>query len=946
MSGKGKYKDTLNLPTTAFPMRGGLAKREPEFLATWESTDLYRQILAARAGAPHYILHDGPPYSNGHIHYGHVLNKILKDVVVKYKAMAGFYSPYVPGWDCHGLPIELAVDRELGDRKAAMSQVEIRQACREHALEYVDIQRREFKRLGIFGDWDEPYLTLEPTYEAAIVRALAAFARGGFLYRGKKPVYWCPSCATALAEAEIEYRDHRSPSIYVRFPLEEPVAGEPASLIIWTTTPWTLPANLAVVAHPEFDYVLVPSPGGDERWLVVRELAESTLRAAGVPASDIDPAQWVPLDRATLASLEGAGYRHPFLERRGDKDFRLWFADYVTKEQGTGLVHTAPGHGADDFKTGQTRGLETYAPIDERGRFTDEVPEWSGLGTFEANPKIVERLHDDGTLINRPGASLDHSYPHCWRCKGPVLFRATDQWFISIDHAALRERALAEIDNTEWVPAWGRNRIHGMIEKRPDWVLSRQRLWGVPIPAFYCEGCDAACADAEVMEHVATIFATEGSDAWYLREVADLLPPGYRCSSCGGAELRREQAIVDVWFESGTSWLAVAARSDDFADIDLYLEGSDQHRGWFHSSLLVGIGVSGTAPYKTVITHGFVLDERGHPYSKSEIEAARKRGEKIRYIAPEEIIDKYGAELLRLWVASIEFRNDMTYSEEVLRGLTDWYRKLRNTFRFMLGNLSDYDPDTTSLDDALLTDLDRYALAVLGDLVSRVREAYDRFELHTVHRSLVDYVSTDLSSFYLDVLKDRLYSDRADAPRRRAAQAVLHTVVATLAKLAAPILCFTAEDVWQHLGKKTGAAPSVHLTELPLGKRLASSDRLATEIATLLRYRELALAALEPFRAEKHRSEDAEVVIRPAAGDREVLERRLAELPDLLIVSSVVIDENAAGDPEVEIRQAPGDRCQRCWRYYRSMAASNPELCERCAEAVIAATAAADVGAS
>jgi isoleucyl-tRNA synthetase len=927
-------------------MRGGLAKREPEFLDRWEKDDLYRQILDARAGAPHYILHDGPPYSNGHIHYGHVLNKILKDVVVKYKAMAGFYSPYVPGWDCHGLPIELAVDRDLGDRKASMTQVEIRRACRDHALEYVDIQRREFKRLGIFGEWEAPYLTLEPTYEAAVIRALAAFARGGFLYRGKKPVYWCPSCATALAEAEIEYRDHRSPSIYVRFPLEEPVAGEPASLIIWTTTPWTLPANLAVVAHPEFDYVLVPSPRGDERWLVVRELAESTLRAAGVEPGAIDPGSWVPLDRAALAALEGAGYRHPFLERRGDKDFRLWFADYVTKEQGTGLVHTAPGHGADDFKTGQARGLETYAPIDERGRFTDEVPEWSGLGTFEANPKIVERLHDDGTLINRPGESLSHSYPHCWRCKGPVLFRATDQWFISIDHAALRERALAEIDNTEWVPAWGRNRIHGMIEKRPDWVLSRQRLWGVPIPAFYCDSCDAACADAEVMEHVAQIFATEGSDAWYLREVADLLPAGFRCPSCGGAEFRREQAILDVWFESGASWLAVAARSDELADIDLYLEGSDQHRGWFHSSLLIGIGVGGIAPYKTVITHGFVLDERGHPYSKSEIEAARKRGEKIRYIAPEEIIDKYGAELLRLWVASIEFRNDMTYSEEVLRGLTDWYRKLRNTFRFMLGNLSDYDPDTTSLDDALLTDLDRYALAVLGDLVSRVREAYDRFELHTVHRSLVDYVSTDLSSFYLDVLKDRLYSDRADAPRRRAAQAVLHTVVATLAKLAAPILCFTAEDVWQHLGRKTGAAPSVHLTELPLGKRLASSDRLATEIATLLRYRELALAALEPFRAAKHRSEDAEVVIRPAAGDREVLERRLAELPDLFIVSSVVVDENAAGDPEVEIRQAPGDRCQRCWRYYRSMAASNPELCERCAEAVTAATAAADVGAS
>ena len=644
MSGSGTYKDTLNLPRTDFPMRGDLPRREPELLNEWQRMGLYGRIQALRADAPPYHLHDGPPYSNGHIHYGHVLNKILKDLVVKYRTMAGYRSPYVPGWDTHGLPIELAVERELGEKRRDLSLAEVRAACRVHALRFIEIQKEEFARLGVFGDWSRPYLTLDPMYEASVVRALAAFSRGGYLYRGKKPVYWCPNDRTALAEAEIEYAEHTSPSIYVRFPMAEEfdpavldprLADKKLSLAIWTTTPWTLPANLAIVIDPKIAYVAAPFEG--DYVLVARELAESMFRAVG---RESDPASWIPIAPDALEKLQGSGYSHPLVpEPRSWRDFRVWFADYVTLEQGTGLVHTAPGHGADDYRTGAAHGLEVYAPIDDEGRFTDEVAAWKGLRAWDANPKIVARLAELGALMNQPGATVRHSYPHCWRCKGPILFRATPQWFAAIDHAGLRERALIEIDNATWIPPWGQARIRGMIENRPDWTLSRQRVWGVPIPAFHCRGCGEVKADPATMEHVADLFEKNGADLWYSAATeAELLPPGARCDKCGSSDLERERDIVDVWFESGTSWFALARSRPDLPEIDLYLEGSDQHRGWFHSSLLVGIAVAGKAPFREVLTHGFVLDEHGNPYSKSEIEARRKQGKKVTYVPPEDVV--------------------------------------------------------------------------------------------------------------------------------------------------------------------------------------------------------------------------------------------------------------------------------------------------------------------
>ncbi|MEO8699278.1 MAG: isoleucine--tRNA ligase [Kofleriaceae bacterium] len=970
---KSKYKDTVILPETPFPMRGDLAKREPELLAQWATDDLYEQIQTARAGAPLFVLHDGPPYSNGNIHQGHILNKVLKDIVIKSRTMAGFRTPYVPGWDTHGLPIELAVEREIpAAERATMSAADIRRRCREFALRWVAVQRDEFARLGVFGDWEHPYLTLDPTYEAAIVRALAKFTRDGYLYRGNKPVQWCPRDKTALAVAEIEFESHVSPSIYVRMPLVEGsaqldarLAGQRLALVIWTTTPWTLPANLAIVAHPTLTYVAIPR--GDEYLIVAQELAEAFAKAIG----GADLAGAIPISAAAMRTLEGARYQHPFIPapvRPGD--FRLWFADYVTADTGTGLVHTAPGHGADDYKTGIAHDLPAYAPLDDRARYvagvalaTPGVPpvDLTGKSTDEANPIIIAHLAATGFLLNPTTDRIEHQYPHCWRCKGPIVFRATPQWFLAMDHEGFRTKALAEIDKTTWVPAWGKDRIYAMVANRPDWVLSRQRLWGTPIPTFYCGDCKAAHANADTMEHIAGIFEREGADAWWTRSVTELVPAGTTCEGCGAGpeKFEREKDIVDVWFESGVSWLAMEARErdgNDYTDIDLYLEGSDQHRGWFHSSLLAAVGVKGRAPYRQVITHGFVLDENGRPYSKSalgkakaerqqleaqlkalpkdaperaELQAKLKANKVIEYIPPDAVIAKNGAEMFRLWVASVEYRTDFAYSQVILDGLSEWYRKLRNTSRFLLGNLKGFDPDRDTRELVTLG-IDRYLLARLDGVVARAKKAYEAYELHVVHRLLVELVTVDISALYSDVTKDRLYSDPIDSPERRAAQVVLYECLRAIATLMAPILVFTAEDIWTHMPRRTGDPASVHLAAFP-ETREPGADVVA-DFATLLGWRERVTKLLEPFRAQKRKSVDAKITLRPAPADAGILQTYAAELADLFIVSAVTLGE--PGNGEVVIEEHNGPRCERCWKHFYALATSPNDVCERCARAL------------
>jgi len=948
-----KYKETVNLPETDFPMRGDLTKREPEILADWDQQKLYEKIQAARAGAPLWVLHDGPPYSNGHIHYGHILNKILKDIVVKSRTMAGFRTPYVPGWDTHGLPIELAVERdpEIKGRRASMSAAELREACRGYALKYVDIQRREFKRLGVLGEWDHPYLTLDHSYEGAIASALATFARGGWLYRGKKPVSWCATDKTALAEFEVEHKDYVSPSVYVRMPLLERGKLDDrlkrAALVIWTTTPWTLPANLAIVAHPNFTYVAIPNPKDPgEHLIVAKDLAESFAKAIG--GADLSAAIEIP--PAVMASLEGARYQHPFIAKpQTDQDFRLWFADYVTADTGTGLVHTAPGHGADDYKTGMAHGLAVYAPVDDSGRFISSITldgdvDLSGKRTLDANPIIAEHLAKTGFLLNSPTDKHSHTYPHCWRCKQPIVFRATPQWFIAMDHGALRTRSLAEIDRTTWIPPWGHDRIYAMIANRPDWVLSRQRLWGTPIPVFYCKQCGTEHANADTMDHVAKIFAAEGADVWWTKPASELVPERTRCSGCaaGPDQFEKEKDIVDVWFESGVSWLAMRNRpgqdGKDHEHIDLYLEGSDQHRGWFHSSLLASIGVQGKAPYREVITHGFVLGENGVPYSKSEIAKAKAEGREIKYVEPDVIIKQSGTEMFRLWVGSCEFRGDITYSETILYGepnekgerkggLAEWYRKLRTVARFLLGNLKGFDPNAH--DRSIVTlGVDRYMLARLDEFVTKARKAYEAYELHVVHRLLVDFVTVDVSALYSDVTKDRLYSDAENSQARRAAQVVMYECLRAIATLAAPILCFTAEDIWKYMPKRKDDPDSVHMALFPPAR--AADETVERELDQLLVWRERVTKALEPFRAAKNKSVDAKVTLH-AAGDRSVLEKYKAELVDLFIVSGV---EVAAGQDTVSVEAHPGPRCERCWKHYDHLAADPNDVCERCAAAL------------
>ncbi len=931
-------RSTLNLPRTDFPMKANLPQAEPRRLERWKAEDLYGRIRAARKGRPSFVLHDGPPYANGHIHLGTVLNKILKDVVVRSRSMFGKDAPYRPGWDCHGLPIELKVDRDLGAKKRDMSPLAFRQACRAYAEKFVRIQREEFERLGVLGEWQDPYLTMSPSYQATIVRQLAVFAEKGFVYKAKKSVHWCLSCRTALAEAEVEYdENHVSPSIDVRFPLAEAdrdrlakahpaLAGKRVFAVIWTTTPWTLPANLALAVHPDVEYALYPLEGTDDVLLVakaLREASEARWHAKGNPAG-APSALGAPLAEAKGTALEKLRFRHPWI----DRDSPVLLADYVTLDTGTGVVHTAPGHGWDDYLTGIRYGLDIYCPVDEGGRFLPEVERFAGQKVFDANPAIVDFLRETGALLQ---AGKDtHSYPVCWRCKHPIIFRATEQWFIALDEGrpTLREQALAAIAESKWIPAWGEERIRNMIATRPDWCISRQRLWGVPIPAFYCKGCGEILLRADLARHVAADFEAETADAWYAREAKDLLPAGFACPKCGGTAFGKETDILDVWFDSGSSHAATLGHRADLPwPADVYLEGSDQHRGWFHSSLLIGVATRGRAPYRLVITHGFTVDGEGRKISKS-------LGNDVD---TQKLIHTYGAEVLRMWTIMVDYREDMRISDDMIKRVAEAYRKVRNTIRYLLSNLSDFDPAKDAVAEEALDELDRYALNRHRQVVARVLDAYESYEFHLVYHQLVQYAAADLSSFYFDVLKDRLYCDAAGGERRRSAQTVLHRVARDLCLLLAPVLPFTTDEAWPLVPGLP--EPSVHTALFPA--RETVDEALLSRWAGLLDVRAEVTKALEDARVAKQvaASLEAAVVLRGPVKALEPLRAHEAKsrvfpgnLANLFIVSAVRLEE-AEAPLGVSVDHAPGRKCERCWTWSEGVGALavHPGVCERCA---------------
>ncbi|HTI37268.1 MAG TPA: isoleucine--tRNA ligase [Vicinamibacterales bacterium] len=928
------WKETLNLPRTDFPMKANLPATEPAALKRWDEMDLSARIRERRAGAPKFVLHDGPPYANGQIHLGTALNKILKDFVVKSKTMAGFDSPYVPGYDCHGLPIELKVDRELGAKKRDLSVADFRRACRAYAERFIGVMTEEFKRLGIFGEWNDPYLTMNFRYQAAIARALGRFVEQGLVYKGKKPVHWCIHCRTALAEAEVEYEAHTSPSIYVEFPLAQEseadlhervpaLAGRPASVLIWTTTPWTIPSNLAIAFHPDFDYGAYEVDG---RAVIVAEaLAERVSAAVG---RTLDP----PIARMKGSELERIRFQHPLYARTS----LGVLGEYVTLDAGTGAVHTAPGHGADDFLTGRRYGLDVYAPVGAGGHFLDTVELFGGMRVFDANPKIEAALADRGRLWHRE--SFEHQYPHCWRCHNPVIFLATSQWFIRMDGdpvlggKTLRQAGLDAIDrDVTWIPAWGRDRIYNMVVNRPDWCISRQRAWGVPIPAVDCTSCGEALLTPALVERAASVFDEYGADAWYERPIEEFIPPGLTCPSCGGSSFERERDILDVWFDSGSSHEAVLPFRDELTwPADMYLEGSDQHRGWFQSSLLVGLGTRGRPPFREVLTHGFLIDIDGRKMSKSV----------GNVVAPQTVIKESGAETLRLWVAMSDFREELRVGRQILQRVTEAYRKIRNTLRYLVSNLYDFDPAADRVSVAEMQEVDRYALDRYAAAASAVLRGYDRYDYPSIFQTLNQFVTVDLSAFYADVSKDRLYTFGAASPERRSAQTAMYVIADGLARLLAPILPVTADELWRHLPGTREA--SVHLADFPKGVDRLGDDELNGRWQQLIAIRNDVNRVLETARQAKEigTSLGARVALTAGGEAARLLQRYEADLPMLFIVSQVALDTSGPEGVSVSVTRAEGEKCERCWRVLPALAGDpdSPGLCSRCVSALAAQT--------
>lgn len=922
------YSKTLNLPQTEFPMRGNLPQREPEILKYWQEIDLYKKVQEKNQGKTKYILHDGPPYANGHIHLGHTLNKVLKDMIVKYRSMAGYDAPYVPGWDTHGLPIEQQAIKQLGINRHQVSPVDFRAKCKDYALEWAKIQSDEFQRLGVRGDWDRPYYTLLPQYEATQIRVFGEMAKKGYIYKGLKPVYWCAGCETALAEAEVEYADKTSPSIYVKFPVKDGkgVLPEDAAVVIWTTTPWTLPANVAIAVHPEFEYVLAQVKG--QQVVVAKELLEAFKQAVEAEKAEI-------LATYKGEKLERVVCRHPFV----DRDSLVILGEHVTLEAGTGAVHTAPGHGEEDFLVGKQYDLPVLAPLDNRGKFTAEGGKFQGQFILDANKAIIEELKEQEVLLGH--SQIKHQYPHCWRCKQPVFFRATEQWFASVD--GFRQEALKAIRNVKWVPAWGEDRIYNMVEGRGDWCVSRQRIWGVPIPIFYCGDCGKEIITEETIAHIQKLFKEHGSDIWFAKEANELAPAGLSCHHCGqGKEFRKETDTMDVWFDSGSSHLSVLDQPELWPELqwpaDLYLEGSDQHRGWFNSSLSTSVAVTGKPPYKTVLTHGFTVDEKGRKMSKSL----------GNVVDPLKICSQMGADILRLWVSSADYRADLALSQNILKQMTESYRKIRNTARFLLSNLYDFDPAKDQVAYEKLPELDRVALMELHKRIKQVLAAYENYEFHVVYHAVHNYCVVDLSAFYLDIIKDRLYTAPPASLERRAAQTVLYEVLDALVRLLTPVLAFTTEEIYKHMPVTGQRLASVQMLDMPEVNMEYLDVELEKKWDKIHAIRKEVLKALEVARQNKVIGNALEAKVDLyVAGEVEALLKEMAgELSTLFIVSGVNLHALAAAPAEavkaeeldlaVQVAPAEGTKCERCWMYHGEVGhdAEHATLCPRCAGVV------------